>query len=197
MLCSVDTTRTSTLTASTSTMSLLLASTVRDMCESASWGNRTVRLSCCLAFHELDLEVVAVGEETGVMVRSSGVGMKVREQQSPSVVGGVGDETVDFGCGTGVESEMVQSGAKSIMDIARERGGLFDHDVSVTEHPAAAVFPVLVLLVSKGFEEPADARDTSSQVWNPQLDVVQRPSSHVADGAVIHGPGVVGRGGGI
>ncbi len=113
------------------------------------------------------------------------------------MVGGVGDETVDFGCGTGVESEMVQSGAKSIMDVARERGGLFDHDVGITEHPATAVFPVLVLLVSKGFEEPADARGTPSQVGNPQLDVVQRPAGHVADGVVIHGPGVVGRGGGI
>ena len=45
---------------------------------------------------EFDLEAVAVLEVAGVVIGSASVRMAVREQERPTVVGGVGDEFVEL-----------------------------------------------------------------------------------------------------
>ena len=45
---------------------------------------------------EFDLEAVAVLEVASVVIGSASVGMAVREQERPTVVGGLGDELVEL-----------------------------------------------------------------------------------------------------
>ncbi len=62
---------------------------------------------------------------------------------------------------------MVEPGAEPVVGFAGQRRGPFDHDVGVTESPAAAPVPVLVGLVAQRFEEPADAGGGACQVGLP------------------------------
>jgi hypothetical protein len=109
--------------------------------------------------NEFDLEAVAVLEVAGVVIGAASVGMAVGEQQRPPVVGGVGDERVELGHVADVEGKVVEPGTASVINVAGQRGGLFDDDVGVAELPAASLVPLLVGRVAESGEQPPEAVD--------------------------------------
>lgn len=84
---------------------------------------------------------------------------------------------------------MVQSGAKPIMNVARECWRLFDNDVGVVQLPASAVIPTLEELITQVFQEPTEARYGFVEAGDPQLDVMDVTTLHWFDctrGSQVH-----------
>src|ERR1700758_2907352 len=107
---------------------------------------------------EFDLVAVRVGQVGGVVSRAAGVGMLVGEEHAPAVLFGLLNEGVEAGAATRVEREVVQAGAGPVVAGGGHGGRLLDDEVGAAEPPAAAIWPVLELLVAEPGEQPPPLR---------------------------------------
>jgi len=90
---------------------------------------------------ELNLVAVVVFQVGGVVVRTAGERMSVLEHQVPALSSCVLNQLVKASAGSGVEREVVDPGAASLVRALDQRWGLLEHDVGRAEPVAHAVAP--------------------------------------------------------
>lgn len=103
---------------------------------------------------EFDLEAILVLQVGGVVLVAAGVRMLVREQQLPAVRLRGRRDLIDVAAGAGVEREMVEAWATSIVLLGAQIRRLLDHDVGVSESPTPPVIPLLERRIAELGQEP-------------------------------------------
>lgn len=129
--------------------------------------------------HNFDFEACFIFKIGGVVVGASSVGVAIRVQRIPAVVGCRTEDAVNVGLGSSMKREVVNSRQPSVVHATGEGWRSRDHEVEVPGSPGGSVVPFLVDGPSEFHEKPAPRYASAIQVCDPNLNVMHT-NCHIA-----------------